>query len=367
MHIKRIELFGFRSYQDQTVIGCSPGLKVIYDNASADLFTSIRWAFMEKRLQALSCRRLDELIFPGDSQRRALNFTEVNVVLDNTDKTLPLDWDVIEIRRRYHRQGESEFFLNRISCRLKDISELLQNMLNTESIALWGASDRIEFVDLLPESRRRLWDITAGYLVHRNRMKDLISKHRETQQNMEQVSILASELSLRLEQVNVREDPVYKDQLNLEERLNFLNEQQSYLDAAIEKENRTLQDLKGKVIEGFVVDFPRLCRAFAFETKRWIGMEASLMMTRRDDPAVSGIDIEGLPKQLSATDRSAVGWAFWVACIKVLKLPISVLQLSPGMDGAHLELLTTVLKELAPSMQLVVCTQKNFELYEKPL
>jgi chromosome segregation protein len=231
VHIKRIELLGFRSYPDRTEISCERGVQVLHDNETFDLFTAIRYALMESRLRVLNCRRLEDLIFAGDGKRRAMNISEVSLEFDNADRTFPLDWHSVEIQRRYFRIGESEFFLNRVPCRLKDISELLQDVLNVESAAVWGNYERLMFVDLSPESRRRLWDITAGHLVNRKRTAEFSSKQQKTQRNLDRVNVIVSELSQQMEQLKNGADPE-NNQTRIEERLNFLKGQQCTLSRA---------------------------------------------------------------------------------------------------------------------------------------
>lgn len=347
MHIKVINMWGFRSYPGRTEITCVPGLQVFAGSGSNDLFTALRYVLGEKRLSVLGCRRLDELIYDGDDQRQADHYNEVNLVVDNADSKLPVDYRAIHLRRRYFRSKESEFQVNSSSCRLKDISELLQDILHVEGATVWGASERQGFVRLNPDERRRLWDLTIGCKRHHDRMDRAHARLLKTEESLERINKLL--LNGIHDQTDRRET----------ERVDFLKSQKGDLSNSVEKLQQEIELCREKLSSQFESSFPLLCHAFAFEALCWTGRKVKLICTLPGDPSASGIAIEGLVS-LTEKERYSLGWAFWAACMKVTSVPVAVLQIDPEMDESDRELLGTVLKELAPYMQLLVCNESEW-------
>ncbi|KQN96777.1 hypothetical protein [Paenibacillus sp. Leaf72] len=356
MYIKCFDLYGFRTYFERSVINLHPGLEILLDNKTSDLFTALRWALMDNRLNALGCRKLEELIFAGDNEHVALNFTEVNIEFDNTKKKLPVDWFSVNIKRRYFRTRESEFCLNWMPCRLKDIRELLSDILNVDGVAVWGIADRFSFTDLSSTLRRRLWDASADCMKYRKQLQVLGTKHKVAKENQDRMNNLIEELLLQLQDTKIGKLLIFSEneEIRLEERLKFLQDLQSEQFATIEKLNREILNFKETLSNQFEEDFSRLSAAFLYEIQRWTNWNASLVLTQPNDLESTGIAIEGLPDNLTISDQSAMGWAFWSACMKVLELPVSVIQVNSD-EEPHMELLLAVLSEFAPSMQIIMC------------
>src|SRR6056297_3166381 len=120
MKLKRIELYGFKSFADKTVIEFnSDFLGIVGPNGSgkSNIIDAIRWVFGEQSAKSLRGGNMSDVIFAGSSSRKALNVAEVNVVLDNSDRTLNLDYDEISIIRRAYRSGDSQYLFNKQKCR----------------------------------------------------------------------------------------------------------------------------------------------------------------------------------------------------------------------------------------------------------
>src|SRR5579875_288973 len=128
MRLKALRLFGFKTFAEQTTVEFEPGITaVVGPNGSgkSNLVDAIRWVLGEQSTRSLRSQRLEDVIFAGNTTRKPLGMAEVTLTLDNSDRKLPIAFDEVQITRRAYRAGESEFYLNRESCRLRDVVELL--------------------------------------------------------------------------------------------------------------------------------------------------------------------------------------------------------------------------------------------------
>ena len=142
MHLKQIEIQGYKSFASKTVVEIDPGITaVVGPNGSgkSNITDGVRWVLGEHSGKAMRTRRLEEVIFAGSDQRPPAGMAEVRITLNNEDSWLPLDFTEVNVARRVHRNGDSEFFINNSRVRLRDIQELfLRGGLGPSSYAILG-------------------------------------------------------------------------------------------------------------------------------------------------------------------------------------------------------------------------------------
>src|SRR5690625_6312038 len=129
MFLKRLVSVGFKSFAERIDIEFVPGVTaVVGPNGSgkSNITDAVRWVLGEQSARSLRGSKMEDIIFQGSDSRKPLNVAEVTLVLDNTDQTLPIDYDEVSVTRRVYRSGESEFYINKQSCRLRDIIELFK-------------------------------------------------------------------------------------------------------------------------------------------------------------------------------------------------------------------------------------------------
>lgn len=130
MYLKRLELQGFKSFADKTVLEFMPGITtVIGPNGSgkSNISDSIRWVLGEQSIKSLRGTKSEDIIFAGTENRKSLGFAEASIVIDNKDGELAIEFSEVVITRRIYRSGETGYFINKTPCRLKDILELLMD------------------------------------------------------------------------------------------------------------------------------------------------------------------------------------------------------------------------------------------------
>ena len=130
MYLKRLELQGFKSFADKTVLEFMPGITgVIGPNGSgkSNISDAIRWVLGEQSMKELRGGKSSDVIFAGTQNRKSLGFAEVSLIFDNTDGKLPIEYQEVIITRRLYRNGETGYFINKAQCRLKDVLELIMD------------------------------------------------------------------------------------------------------------------------------------------------------------------------------------------------------------------------------------------------
>lgn len=198
MYLKRIELFGFKSFADKTVIEFTPGITaVVGPNGSgkSNIADAIRWVLGEQSARMLRGAKMEDVIFAGSETRRAVNFCEVSLVLDNTDRHLPVVYDEVMVTRRVYRSGESEYLINRQACRLKDITELFMDSgLGREAYSIVGQGRIEEMLSTRPEDRRGPFEDAAGIVKFKHRRREAERKLEDTEANLVRVDDVIAEL-----------------------------------------------------------------------------------------------------------------------------------------------------------------------------
>lgn len=222
MYLKRIEIAGFKSFADRTVIEFNQGLTaVVGPNGSgkSNIIEAIRWVLGEQSAKNLRGGKMPDVIFAGSSSRSPLNIAEVTMVLDNEDQFLPIDFNEVSIKRRLSRSGDSDFFINQSACRLKDIIQLFMDSgLGKESFSIISQGKVESIFNSKPEERRGIFEEAAGVLKYKTKKKEAERRLFETEDNLNRLQDIILELEGQLTPLKAQSDVAQK-YLNLKEQL----------------------------------------------------------------------------------------------------------------------------------------------------
>jgi chromosome segregation protein len=222
VYLKRIEIAGFKSFADRTVIDFENGVTaVVGPNGSgkSNITEAIRWVLGEQSAKSLRGGKMPDIIFAGSEGRKPLNIAEVTVTLDNSDHYLALDFSEISVTRRLRRTGESDFFINKQACRLKDIQDLFMDSgLGKESFSIISQGKVEAIFNSKPEDRRGIFEEAAGVLKYKQRKKKAEQKLFETEDNLNRVQDIIYELEDQLTPLAAQSEAA-KRYLKLKEEL----------------------------------------------------------------------------------------------------------------------------------------------------
>ena len=203
MFLKRIELAGFKSFADRTELEFVRGITaVVGPNGSgkSNISDSIRWVLGEQSAKSLRGGNMQDIIFAGSDSRKAVNYGEVSLTLDNSSGTLPLEYDEVTVTRRVHRSGESEYLINKQSCRLKDITELFMDTgIGKEAYSIIGQGRIEEILSTRSEDRRGIFEEASGIVKYKSRKREAQKKLDDTEQNLLRIHDLVTELEDQVE------------------------------------------------------------------------------------------------------------------------------------------------------------------------
>ncbi|RJE86717.1 chromosome segregation protein SMC [Paenibacillus sp. 1011MAR3C5] len=203
MFLKRIELAGFKSFADKTELEFVTGITaVVGPNGSgkSNISDGIRWVLGEQSAKSLRGGKMEDIIFAGSDARKAVNYGEVSLTLDNADGALPLEYNEVTVTRRVHRSGDSEYMINKQPCRLKDITELFMDTgIGKEAYSIIGQGRIEEILSTRSEDRRGIFEEASGIVKYKSRKREAQKKLDETEQNLLRIHDLVSELEDQVE------------------------------------------------------------------------------------------------------------------------------------------------------------------------
>ena len=203
MHLKRLESVGFKSFAERINVDFVPGVTaVVGPNGSgkSNITDAIRWVLGEQSMKSLRGSKMEDIIFQGSDSRSPLNIAEVTLVLDNKDQRVPLDYEEVSVTRRVYRSGESEFYINKQVCRLKDIVDLfIDSGLGREAFSIISQGRVEEILSSKAEERRVIFEEAAGVLKYKQRKKKAEYKLAETQENLNRVEDIVYEIEQQLD------------------------------------------------------------------------------------------------------------------------------------------------------------------------
>ena len=214
MYLKRLELQGFKSFADKTVLEFKPGITaVIGPNGSgkSNISDAIRWVLGEQSMKSLRGQNSSDIIFAGTQNRKSLGFAEVSIVIDNTDGKLPIEYSEVTVTRKIYRSGETGYFINKTPCRLKDILELFMDTgIGRDGYSIIGQGKIDEILSNKSEDRRHIFEEAAGIVKYRTRKQESEKKLEQTKLNLLRINDILSEIEATLEPLKIQSDKAKK-------------------------------------------------------------------------------------------------------------------------------------------------------------
>ena len=222
MYLKSLELQGFKSFPDKTLIRFGDDITAIVGpngSGKSNISDAILWVMGEQSSKTLRGAKMEDVIFGGTQKRSAVGFAEATLTLDNSDRALRYDADEVMVTRRYYRSGDSEYYINRQSARLRDINEMFMDTgMGKEGYSNIGQGRIDEILSLKSADRREIFEEAAGISKYRHRKEETERKLERTEDNLLRIGDKVSELELQLEPLRIQSEKA-KKYLELKEEL----------------------------------------------------------------------------------------------------------------------------------------------------
>ena len=222
MYLKSLELQGFKSFPDKTLIRFGDDITAIVGpngSGKSNISDAILWVMGEQSTKTLRGAKMEDVIFGGTQKRSAVGFAEATLTLDNADRALSYDADEVMVTRRFYRSGDSEYYINKQSSRLRDIHEMFMDTgLGREGYSNIGQGRIDEILSLKSADRREIFEEAAGISKYRHRKEETERKLLHTEDNLLRIGDKVSELELQLEPLKVQSEKA-KKYLELKEEL----------------------------------------------------------------------------------------------------------------------------------------------------
>jgi chromosome segregation protein len=262
VRLKSLEIKGFKSFADKTVLHFDEGVTgVIGPNGcgKSNIIDSIRWVIGEQKISHLRSENLESLVFNGSKTRSASGLAEVSLTFENTRNLLPTEFNTVTVTRKYYKSGESEYRLNDVQCRLKDIQNLFMDTgITTDSYAIIELGMVDEIIKDKDNSRRRMLEQAAGITIYKTRKKEAKLKLDATEQDLARIEDLLFEINNQLKSLE-----------------NQARKAEKYHE--IKKEYRELSiELAKASLEGFNLTYRDLTTQTDEETNKKIQLEAAI-------------------------------------------------------------------------------------------
>ncbi len=214
MYLKSLEVQGFKSFPDKTLIRFGDDITAIVGpngSGKSNISDAIRWVMGEQSTKTLRGAKMEDVIFGGTQKRSAVGFAEATLTLDNRDRALMYDADEVMVTRRYYRSGDSEFYINKQSARLKDIHEMFMDTgLGREGYSNIGQGRIDEILSLKSADRREIFEEAAGISKYRHRKEETERKLANTEDNLLRIGDKVSELEMQLEPLKQQSEKARK-------------------------------------------------------------------------------------------------------------------------------------------------------------
>lgn len=202
MYLKQLEIQGFKSFPDKTTVSFGHDITAIVGpngSGKSNISDAIRWVMGEQNSRSLRGQKMEDVIFGGTQKRGPVGFAEATLILDNSDRALKFDADELMITRRYYRSGESEYYINRQSVRLRDINELFMDTgLGREGYSNISQGRIDEILSLKSTDRREIFEEAAGISKYRHRKEETERRLANTEDNLLRIGDKISELELQV-------------------------------------------------------------------------------------------------------------------------------------------------------------------------
>ena len=222
MYLKRLEMYGFKSFADKTVLDFKPGITtVIGPNGSgkSNISDCIRWVLGEQSMKSLRGSKSEDIIFAGTQNRKSLGYAEASIIFDNSDGKLPIEFQEVTVTRRIYRSGESGYYINKTPCRLKDIQELFMDTgIGKDGYSIIGQGKIDEILSNKSEDRRHIFEEAAGIVKYRTRKQESEKKLEQTKLNLLRINDIISEIEVNIDSLKIQSEKAKKF-LSLREEL----------------------------------------------------------------------------------------------------------------------------------------------------
>ncbi|MEG6566007.1 chromosome segregation protein SMC [Thermoanaerobacterium saccharolyticum] len=203
MFLKKLEIIGFKSFADRVVLNFEKGITAIVGpngSGKSNISDAVRLVLGEQSIKSLRGNKLEDVIFAGTENRKPLSFAEVTLTLDNSDHMLPLDFTEVVITRKIFRSGESEFYINKTQCRLKDVFELFMDTgIGRDGYSIIGQGKIDEILLSRPEDRRQIFEEASGISKYKYKKEEAQKKLVVTNENINRINDILLELQNQLE------------------------------------------------------------------------------------------------------------------------------------------------------------------------
>ena len=269
MLLKKLEVYGFKSFADRIYMKFDKGITAIVGpngSGKSNIADAVRWVLGEQSAKSLRGNSMEDIIFSGTQVRKSLGFAEVSLTLDNIDGALPVEYSEVTVTRRVFRSGESEYFINRSACRLKDIVELFMDTgMGKEGYSIIGQGRIEEILSTRSEDRRYIFEEAAGIVKYKSRRDESAKKLDKTRENLVRVEDILLELEQQLtpleEQSSSAKEYLHlKEQLRIYEINQFLNQ--------YSRHTERIEELKGQIIQLEEEAYSRKNQAGTMESNR---------------------------------------------------------------------------------------------------
>ncbi|MCX7956420.1 MAG: AAA family ATPase [Endomicrobia bacterium] len=243
--LKQLEIYGFKSFSEKTILNFEDAINgIVGPNGSgkSNIVDAIKWGLGEQSLREIRAKNPTDVIFGGSESKNPLNWCEVSVVFDNSRRIFPIDYEEVAITRKIYRTGETEYFINKVPCRLKDIKELiLDTGLSSDGYGIIPQG-KVEFVvSAKPEERRLLFEETAGIAKYKVKREEALRKLERVKLDMARVEDILAYLKdqmTSLEQAvkKAKNYQKYKEELQMLECAYIVRQNEEFLSKLNEKE-----------------------------------------------------------------------------------------------------------------------------------
>ncbi|MBL7738224.1 MAG: chromosome segregation protein SMC [Chitinophagaceae bacterium] len=262
MRLKSLEIKGFKSFADKTIVNFDDNITgIVGPNGcgKSNIVDSIRWVIGEQKISQLRSENLDSLVFNGSKSRSASGLAEVSLTFENTRNLLPTEFSTVTITRKFYRSGESEYRLNDVQCRLKDIQNLFMDTgVTTDSYAIIALDMVDDLIKDKENSRRRMLEQAAGISIYKTRKKEAKLKLDATEQDLARIEDLLFEINNQLKALESQAKKAEK----------YHEIKKDYREVSIE--------LAKAALEGFNLTYKELTEQHDTETDKKIRMEAEI-------------------------------------------------------------------------------------------
>ena len=264
MYLKTLELTGFKSFPDKTVISFEPGITAIVGangSGKSNISDAVRWVLGEMSPKSLRSSKMEDVIFNGTAKRRPANYAEVVITIDNSDSLMKIDYDEVSVARKLYRSGESEYFINKQKCRLKDVVELFLNTgIGREGYSIISQGRISEIISVKGSERRDIFEEAAGISRFRYRKTEANARLLQVNENSQRIQDILSEVEGRLPSLEKQSEKATKymelaeEKKRLEiafwaQRLRAIEKKENEVGAVFEKENAALEKLNDSLRE----------------------------------------------------------------------------------------------------------------------